>query len=66
MAKMYVATVQVLMRECDSADQATDAIQGLMENEYVKDWAFLRVGGQYMFPQERTVMEDYEEGDFLR
>ena len=65
--KVYVATVQIAI-EIDSQDKAEDWISGLFENqnqlqgefaEYTPyDWAYLRMGRQYLYPTDRLVDND--------
>ena len=70
MAKAYVATVQLLI-VAESDAQAMDAVSGILSDYEIegalKDWAYLRLGGQILSPTERYIDEDdYEEGDFLK
>jgi hypothetical protein len=66
--KAYVATIQVLI---DAADyrQACDVLHGALteldSENGILDWGYLRIGGQYLYPQETLVEEGYREGDFL-
>lgn len=70
MAKAYVATVQLLI-VAESDAEAMDAVSNIL-SEYemadgtLKDWAYLRIGGQLLSPTERYIDEEnYKEGDFL-
>lgn len=61
--KRYVATVQLVLTPDDALDSeavACDAIsaaltENLESNGVIEDWAYLRVGGQYMGPSLETV-----------
>ena len=63
----FVATIQILIPpgECRSASEAADWIHGLMDDSRVMDWAYLKIGGQYLFPTEIIVPDDYEEGELF-
>lgn len=68
MRQMYIATVQLLI-DASGRDEACSVITNML-TEYpdpkVKDWAYLRVGGQLLSPAEILISpEGYEEGDFL-
>ena len=68
--RAYVATVQLLIL-ADSDAEAMDAVSGIlsdyeMSSGTLKDWAYLRIGGQLLGPFETTIDPDsYEEGDFV-
>ena len=66
----YVATVQLLVR-ADSPEEASDGISEMlkaMDPAFLQDWAYLRLGGQWLYPSEVCCCDpdDYEEGDFVR
>lgn len=66
----YVATIQLLVR-ADSPEGASDdigdALKEMVEAGRLQDWAYLRLGGQWLYPSEVCCCDpdDYEEGDFV-
>ena len=60
-----VATVQLLLNETDPSAAADGISELLSHNDFIMDWSYLKVGGQYLKPQEAYVDEDYKEGGFL-
>lgn len=62
----YIATVQILIspdENLESDAQACDWISGLLtDNDKILDWSYLKVGGQFLDPQEITIPNNYEEG----
>ena len=68
--KVHVATIQVAIKDCDTWEQACDGISEMMSSLYpdVLDWAYARIGGQYLYPTEKYLEDGYDsygEGDFL-
>lgn len=58
-----IATVQILVDE-DDAIRATDGFSEMLShNPWVIDWAYLKIGGQIMYPAEIIIRDDYEEGE---
>lgn len=60
-SKSYLATIQVLVKadsEAEACDALSEGLRGI-----VRDWSYLRVGGQYLSPSETYIREPYEEGD---
>ena len=67
----YLATVQILIPECDSQAQAEDAIiamltENLQYSGAILDWGYLKIGGQFLYPQKIAISDDYEEGEAFR
>lgn len=66
----YVATVQ-LLAWADSPEDASDgigeALREMVEAGCLQDWAYLRLGGQWLYPSEICCCDpdDYEEGSFV-
>ena len=61
--RAVVATVQILVDETD-AIVATDGFSEMLSgNEWVLDWSYLKIGGQFMYPAEIYINKDYEEGE---
>lgn len=68
MRKAFVATVQIVVHNVNSDAEASDAISGLFEfsdPKWILDWAYLKLGGQHLYPTEDFYQEPYAEGDFL-
>ena len=65
--RLYTATVEILV-EAEDRDGATDGINELLqENDFLVDWAFLRLGGMIVLPTQKHIeCEGYKEGDFVR
>jgi hypothetical protein len=65
--KATIATVQILVDEAD-AIAATDGFSEMLShNDWVIDWTYLQIGGQFMYPAEKIIPDDYEEGEaFVR
>jgi hypothetical protein len=66
--KVYIATVQLVIDEVKNEAEAADAITAMLSEypwESLLDWAYLKMGGQYMTPTPKLVRDDYQEGDFL-
>lgn len=61
----YIATIQILIPpgECNNGAEAADWVHGMMDNTKAMDWAYLKVGGQFMHPAEKVISSDYEEGE---
>jgi len=69
--KVYVATIQVVIRNCDTQDQACDEVSEMMNSHYpdILDWGYVRFHGQYLYPTELYLPDGYDsygEGDFLK
>ena len=72
MQKVYIATVQVAVK-ADSPGEAADGLSAILtelmppDPDFMLDWTYLKVGGQYLYPVESYVPneDEYEEGDFL-
>lgn len=61
--RAVLATVQILVDEED-AIVATDGFSEMLShNSWVLDWSYLKVGGQFLYPSEITISDDYEEGE---
>ena len=61
--RMMMCTVQLLLDLDDDAaacDALSEILRGVKE---VKDWGYVKVGGQYLYPTERIVDSNYKEGD---
>lgn len=58
-----IATVQIVVDE----DNPVMAIEGISEmlsgNDWVIDWAYLKIGGHQMDPVQIIIRGDYEEGE---
>lgn len=61
-----VATLQVLV-DAEDDPAACDILSSLLsDSEFITDWAYVKIGGQYLGPTEFLIDPDtYEEGDFL-
>jgi len=59
--KTFVATVQIVV-EVDTWEDACEWISGLMEQAVGNepfDWGYVKVGGQYLYPTERLLSDDW-------
>jgi len=79
MPNLYVATIQILVAVPDNErypqEVASDAISGMLSDYEMGDgtlidWAYLRLGGQRMFPSfvaglSEEMLSGYKEGDFV-
>ena len=64
--QVYMATVQIIIdpsENISSQGEAEDFFTALLtDNNAVLDWSYLKVGGQYMYPVEVLVDDNYQEG----
>ena len=61
--QVCIATIQVLVDEVNP-DSASDGLSELLShNPWVLDWSYLKLGGQYMYPRDYVMSNDYEEGE---
>ena len=66
MSQGHIATIQLLIEGCRGASEACDFISETFRGlRGVKDWAYLKVGGQQMSPAEVLIPQDYEEGEMF-
>lgn len=66
--KTYVATVQVLVR-AESFEGACNDIQETLGDGFLMDWAYLQIGGHWLYPTPTPVPfdpEKYQEGGFIK
>ncbi len=65
MIEKRVATVQILL-DTDNDAEACDMLSALLSDHGfpfgVIDWGYLKHGGQHLYPSEKLIPEDYEEG----
>jgi len=72
--RVFVCTISLAIdaeeNELRNAVDAADFMSELLSSNLrgkVFDWGYLKVGGNYLYPQEQFVDADtYEEGGFLR
>ena len=64
MAKQVcIASIQILVDESDeiaAVDGISDMLRG---NDWVIDWGYVKIGGQFLYPSQRIISDDYEEGE---
>ena len=66
MSQGHIATIQLLIEGCQNASEACDFVsETLRDLRGVKDWAYLKVGGQQLLPTEVFIPQDYEEGEIF-
>lgn len=63
MSTVFVATVQLAIKDADADSVADFLSEFLGSAEGILDWSYLRFGGQMLYPTERYIAEDYQEGD---
>jgi hypothetical protein len=70
----FIATVQIVIhpnQNIKSEIEACDWFSGLLserlrhEEQIILDWAYLKMGGQFLYPQEVLISDDYEEGELF-
>ena len=62
--EIYITTVQLAFKiEDDQAPE--DYISEVLSNIGLIDWAYLKLGGQYLYPTLRYVPKDQEEGEIF-
>lgn len=60
-----MATVQILV-DTSNCDSAKKSIYSLLEGaDGIMDWAYLKVGSQYLSPTNTFIPDDYKEGDLF-
>ena len=63
MKRTMMTTVQICL-DFNTPGEALDYLSEILGSEVsILDWAYLRIGGQYLYPQEKLISDDYEEGE---
>lgn len=66
MAQGHIATIQLLIEGCQDPSEACDFVSETLRGiRGVRDWAYLKVGGQQLAPAEVLIPENYEEGEMF-
>lgn len=62
--EVYITTVQLAFK-VEDGQAPEDFVSEILSDVGLKDWAYLKVGGQYLYPTLRYVPDDHEEGEIF-